>query len=45
VFAASFFGDALHESKRLSPFLVFIAPLALSGLLVLSAGWLARKLA
>ncbi len=40
VFAASFFGDAMHESKWLSPFLIFIAPLALSGLLFLSAGWL-----
>ncbi len=38
-FAASFFGDALHGSEGLAPFLIFIAPLAFSGLLFLSAGW------
>ncbi|MEW6242497.1 MAG: hypothetical protein AB1564_16980 [Chloroflexota bacterium] len=41
--AASFFADALRGPGWLAPFLIFVAPLALSGLLFLSAGRLGRK--
>lgn len=41
--AASFFADALRGPEWLAPFLIFVAPLALSGVLFLSAAWLGRK--
>jgi hypothetical protein len=41
--AASFFSDALRGPEWLAPFLIFIAPLALSGLLLFSAEWVGRK--
>jgi hypothetical protein len=41
--AASFFSSALRGPEWLAPFLIIVAPLALSGLLFLSAAWVGRK--
>jgi hypothetical protein len=41
--AANYFADALRGPEWLAPFLIFVAPTLLSGLLLLGAAWLERR--